>query len=300
LPAGKVGQIQLNHKENKMGKKLYLAATAIALGSVSGASAVLLSDNFEGDVVGGLPASASIVHPDPSTSTTFAEVVDSANNTAGTGKGLKLRTDDANTSVIVEYNFVADAASQLSAVRVDLSFAWDDLGATSHSDFLAVSLGEYNTSLTFSAAANRYIDLRLYDNGDLIVRNAAGNSSYTDVSSGSHDLSIFVNDYDSQSISYTGLDIASHTLGANKAAYWLDGTLFFTSDMDLNDTTTGGTVGNTQNNLGKFGFGSTRADVNLGYVVDDIEITTIPEPATLGMIALFSGAMLFIRRRFMI
>ncbi len=59
-------------------------------------------------------------------------------------------------------------------------------------------------------------------------------------------------------------------------------------------------MGTTEDNLGKFGFGSTRADFDLGYVVDDISVSAIPEPATLGMVGLVSGAMLFIRRRLMI
>ena len=257
-----------------MNRKLYLIAAAVALGS--GASAVLLTDDFEGDVVGEHPASASISYPNSNSGTTFSKVVDGADNTAGTGKGLKLQTDDADTSVGVEYNFVADAASQLSAVRVDLSFAWVDLGASSHGDFMGVSLGEYNAGITLNSAAKRYIDLRFYDNGELIVRNAAGNSSYTDVSGGSHELSIFVND-GSQSIGYTGLDNSTHVLGANKAAYWLDGALFFTSDMDLDDPTTGGTVGTTEDNLGKFGFETARADVKLCYVVDDIEIASLED-----------------------
>lgn len=41
-------------------------------------------------------------------------------------------------------------------------------------------------------------------------------------------------------------------------------------------------------------------NVGMDGAVDNISINVVPEPATLGLITVFSGAMLFIRRRFMI
>ena len=89
--------------------------------------------------------------------------------------------------------------------------------------------------------------MRLYDDGTVDFRGDSGSNNGNDISVGSHDISIFVNDGLS-TVDYLGLDSTVYTLGANSVAYWLDNSLITFSGaeytaMDLGDTTAGGTVG---------------------------------------------------------
>lgn len=63
-------------------------------------------------------------------------------------------------------------------------------------------------------------------------------------------------------------------------------------------TSTGGTFAGVDTVRIGSGFSVSVGDLILGDTYEDVN--AIPEPATLGMIGAFGGAMLFIRRRFMI
>jgi hypothetical protein len=287
-------------------KKLYAIIMIVLLATVSVQAAVLLDEDFEtGQTVGTDPVGAVSVRPSTPTTNIYTKVVDSGVNTAGTGNGVEIKDNDAIDVTNLEYNFVDSAASQLSAVRVDFSFsALTTSGAGD--DYIAVALGAYGDARSLGASAARYTDMRLYNDGTVDFRTATGATydANNAINAGVNTISIFVNDYDSQSITYTGLDSSDYTLAANSIAYWLNGSLVIMRygeeyiDMDNGDETAGGTVGTTENNLGKFGFNTGTSDVNLNYVIDDIVISEIvPEPATIGML-LLGSLTLFGARRF--
>lgn len=249
----------------------------------------LLSEDYEiGQTVGQQPNGAMNVRPSPNNATAFVQIVDDAANTAGTGNAVQMfdnATANSSTDITcMEYHFVADALSQISALRADFSFA--PLSTTGAGDkFIAVGIGEFNTSRTFQTKANRYIDARLYNDGTIDFRNADTNAPSSEgnalLASG-NTLSIYANDYDVDAIDYTGLNGDNYTLPANSVAFWLNGDLVLMdggeehTTLDLDDKTNGGadTVGTSEDNFGKFGFSTGTSEYDLSYVLDDIYITT--------------------------
>ena len=246
-------------------------------------SDVLLSEDYEtGQVIGLQPVGAVSVRPSVNTADIFTRVVAGITNTAGSGSAVEIKDNDAADVTNLEYNFVDSAASQISAVRIDFSVApLSAVGAGD--DYIAVSVGEYSTSRTFGASAARFSDLRLYNDGTIDFRTSqstpySGNNALL---ASSNQVSIFANDYDSQSVDYLGPNGSIYTLPANSIAYWLNGALVTMNGdeeytwLDLGDVTSGGTVATSEDNLGKFGFNTGTSDVNLDYVIDDVEISTI-------------------------
>ena len=239
----------------------------------------LMEDDFEGDTVDTKPSGASVVRPTVNTQNCFTVVVDAETNTAGTGKGVQIRDFNDTTSTTLSYNFVDGTNSHLSAVRAELSFACLDASGAGD-DEIFIAFGEYGTGVTLSSSSRRFTDARLYNDGTIAFVSASGADVYNiDISTGAHALTVFANDYDGQTVDYIGPDENIYTLGANSVAYWLDGTLILFGGaeytlLDLNESTKGGsgTVGTSEDNLGKFGFYSYTASTNLNYVLDDIRI----------------------------
>ena len=204
-------------------------------------------------------------------------MVDSSVNTAGTGNGVQFFDNDSGAGLALEYNFIADPSLQLSAVRADFSFSClDSSGAGDKAIY--VGFGEFNDGWSLNKSAQRFIDLRLYNDGTIDFRSASGPKKYNvDISTGSHELSIFANDYDDKSVAYNGPDGGTYVLNSNSVDYWLDGSLIHSTLLDLDDPTAGGTVGTSTNNLGKFGFSTGSSETNLSYAVDNIEVSALEE-----------------------
>ncbi len=267
------------------GEKADLQPLCLAIDKAA-SNPLFFSEDFEsGQTVGAPPAGATTVRPYTNDSDHYVKVVDAAGNVAGSGNGVRFADDDASDGTMLTYNFVADAAAQVSAVRVDFSFA--AMGSSgAGDDYVAVGLGEYNTGKTFNTTANRYTEARLLNDGTIDFKTTApGGSSRTGtaIPAGSNTLSIFANDLDAAAVDYVGLDGATYSLPANSVAYWLNGSRVVMNDgrgylaMDVDDPTTDGTVGTTTNNLGKFGFNSSTSYVGLDYLFDNISVSSLDE-----------------------
>lgn len=231
------------------------------------------SEDFEKQPFGQQPTNAATVRPTSNDADNLVEVV--------SGQRVRFYDNDSSEGSMLTWNFVGGSNEQASVVRVDFTFeALDDSGTGD--DFVAVGVGEYSTAKTFNKSINRFVDARLYDDGTIDFRNSVGapTSTGNDLQSGTNTLTFFANDYDSQSFGYTGPDGSNHVLAADSVAYWLNGSLIdfsgeeYTS-LDTDEGTAGGTVGTTENNLGKFGFNTTSADVGLDYTFDDIVISIL-------------------------
>lgn len=246
-----------------------------------GSTTVYLAESFEtGQTVGDQPVGASVLRPTSNTTDNYVKVVNSGDNVAGTGNGLGFR-DAGSASTLLSYNFVASANDQVSAIRADFNFAQLATGGSS-SHFLAVGFGEYDTGQSMNSSANRFTDVRMYADGTIDFRSSGGSKSNENpIPSGSNMLSIFVNDYDGIAVDYTGPDFNIYSLPANSVAYWLNGIRVMMDDgngyleMDLGDSTAGGTVGTTEDNLGKFGYYSATSYTDLDFVLDDIQISSL-------------------------
>lgn len=248
----------------------------------------LLFEDYEGQSEGALPGGAN-VRPTSPTSILYCEIVNAAGNPMGTGQGVNLKDEnpDSNQAVSMEYNFVSAAAKQVSAVRLDIDFAYITAAGAGDKPFY-MGFGQWNSDRSLNSNSKRYTDARFYNDGTIDFRRNGVTNSYPDSQNnallpGANTLSMFVNDYDTQFVEYTGLDGATYSLPANSAAYWLNGDLvMMTSDvltneyitMDLEDPTADGLVGNTEDNLGKFGFYSGSSETDLNYVFDNVLITT--------------------------
>jgi hypothetical protein len=250
----------------------------------------VLSEDYEtGQTVGQKPTGAAQVLPATNTSDQFAKVVSGNDNSMGSGNAVQLFDNTSSGGINLEYNFVNSAAEQVSAVRIDFSLA--PLSAVGGgNDPIAVGIGEYNPNRTFSTSANRFIDMRMDNDGTVDFRGPSGApfSNNNALLTSSNRVSIFANDFDSISIDYTGPDNRVRTLPANSVAYWLNGLLVVMSDggqhtsLDVGDGSAGGTVGTSERNLGKFGFNSLTADIGIDYLIDDIVIAALDGSAPPG------------------
>ena len=304
---------------------------AVLVAASTASAQQLLHVDFEGDDVGSQTDTtpAELQRPFANTSSAFSKVVDGANNLAGTGQGIQLYDNGPSPDITgLEYNFVPSLSEQVSAVRVDFNFAYGSINPTSTSKPLHFGLGMYAPVRSFNTSGNRYTDVRFYGDGTIdFVANAPPNlppddpkllhiwsfpnSRNNQLASGSHSLSMFANDYDSQFVDYIGPDAQAYSLPANSVAYWLDGALVMMMNdtvtneyiiMDLYDVTDGfppESIMTSENNLGKIGWNSETAATDVNWVFDDIVVSVIPEPSSIAMIGLVSGCAVFIRRRFM-
>lgn len=112
-----------------------------------------------------------------------------------------------------------------------------------------------------------------------------------------YNLDMFINDFDSQSISYTSPETGSSaTLAANSVVFYLNDTIVGTSAFS--GTVGGSDVNTTEGNIGRFGFNGFKEDEGIVTHYDNISVDIIPEPGTY---ALLFGALALgfaaIRRR---
>ena len=98
---------------------------------------------------------------------------------------------------------------------------------------------------------------------------------------GSNEISLFVNDYDSITVPYMGLDSNVYELPPNTAAYWFNGALIMFdgaeyNSLDLTETTVNGTIGTSEGNLGRIGFNAATSMTNVHFIIDDIVVNELP------------------------
>ncbi|MCH7225900.1 sialate O-acetylesterase [Haloferula sp. A504] len=254
---------------------LLLLAAFLAL---PGRSEVLVSEDYEtGQTVGELPSGATVVLPGTPTDFISTLIIDSGSNAAGSGNGVRLWDNStvSGAGVRLGYDLVGSAAEQLSAVRIDFSFA--PLSTSSSGFYVSASVGEFGVSQ--SSSTKRFLDCRLYADGTIDFISSTGpDSTNNPLLASSNTLSIFVNDDDSRSISYAAPDSSTRSLGANSVAYWLNGALKLETAME-DRTTAAGTVFNSSNNIGRFSFASLSTAYGLEFAIDDLVVTALEEAA---------------------
>lgn len=256
--------------------------------------AVVLDEDFEGQTVGANPSGAITVTPTAITATSYIKVVGST--PMGTGNGLAMYDNDSQ-NLGLEYNFTSQ-----SAVRVDLAFS--PTAGGSSTAYMTFGMGRYNASASqqLSASQRRFSEMRFYGDGDLRFYFNGAFTDYNDLVAGSANvLTWFLNDYDSQSVSYT-VGTTTHILPANSVAFWVNDTLILNGlaeygALDLADATLTGTVGTSEGNLGRIGFSETSI-TGMDYFFDNLVVSTIaiPEPSTISLLVFGSLMILAVRR----
>jgi hypothetical protein len=115
----------------------------------------------------------------------------------------------------------------------------------------------------------------------------------------SNKLTMFVNDFDSQSIEYISpIDSSTITLAPNSIAYYLNDNSAFTTTLDIE--TTGTQWLTTENNFGRVSIITFTNTVGIDMTFDNIMVTAlVPEPGTGALMLLSTAgvATLYRRRR---
>ena len=252
-------------------KKLqYIIAAGLIAATAAHADMVLESQNFDSDPLGAKPPSAENVIPAAPSSDYGVEVVGGITNVAGTGRGVRVFDDSTSSRIRCNWDFVESVEAQISAVRVDFTVARLNEMLSSGS-YIRGGFSEFGTS-----DPAKYSQLRLKNSGQIDFvsgpgRNDLGNS----LNATNNEVSIFANDYDAQTVTYTGPDSYEYTLQTNSVHYWLNGVKQLETLLDENATDGGAsTIFTSENNLGRFGFVSSGSSAyGLDYVIDNLVIT---------------------------
>lgn len=275
--------------------KSYLILSLAGLSFACNAhSQVLFSENFESQTPGNQPTGTA-VRPTSNSADLFAEVVTGAANGAGggVGNGVQLFDNNNNSAFAFENNFVADAPSQVSAIRLSFDFAWEQDLATSN--YARGGIGAYSpdTSAVLNQGTNLFLEFRFTGDGEFYASGSGSNNTGSLNLGQAYHLDIFVNDFDSQSIDYDVPGGGTASLAANTFAAYLDGSLFLEDGLE-NAALTGDA------NLGRMGVVSFGGFTGISHTYDNFEVVNvIPEPSTYAMLAgaLILGASLIKRRR---
>jgi hypothetical protein len=278
-----------------MKTRLVLAFSCLAV--LTAHSQVVLNVTFDGQTSGAQPTGTSAIRPTTNTAAVYTSVVSGAGNYAGGGAGEGVRIFDNDSSIApgLDYNFVANTASQLTYLKVEFNASnVGSLGSSTTS--LNFSLGNYSTSTTllFGSSNNRAFQFQLFSDGNLRLGGSSTNNQATNVQQ-LYKVTLFINDSETESMTY--LDPAStlDTLAANSVVFYLGNAKINTVALAADNTG----WDNSGASLGRLGFAGSTTSVGMDWNIDNIVVTAlpVPEPAATGLGALGLAAMALRRRR---
>lgn len=221
-------------------------------------STILLNEDFEvGQTVGEQPTGATRVRSSPNTASNYVKVVADAENAAGggLGQGVQIYDNDGVGSAL-EYDVVGSGEVGISFFRFSFDFAYV-LGAGP--DQITLSGGAQGAALTSNS--RRWFSTHFEANGSV---------EGVDVSDGlHHHMDVFVNDSDTDTLSYSGPEGAG-LLPTNSVAFFVDGVLV-NEDLLLD------TVFDSSNNFGRIGFNTYSAATNVSYTFDNLTLVDLDE-----------------------
>lgn len=279
----------------------------------AGFAQILFSENFDAQTTGATVTGFTVVSPTSATPLPTGRgvvVVDEG----PPNKAAWFYDYDTGGNARVEQDF-----GPLNHAHLSLTFRRNaditvDPGTESTRAFY-VTLGYQG--LGQGTQANRVLEFRLFGNGayrmNRGIQDSGGNfvsSSVTPTATfespgtnfNTHTLDIFL--YSGlpgdPTLSYVGPDLVSRVLDPNSFSVFLDGTFV----TPTSGATANGNFGVFQstfysatNNIGRFGLvtGGASAQTGFDFIVDNIVLAPIPEPSSLGLLAL-SGLALLARR----
>ena len=147
----------------------------------------LVADDYEANTLGTKPSIASRVDPSTPGVDVAVVVVGGSTNIAGTGQAVRF-LDDGPTGGRLSYNLSSSAATQLSAVQIDFSFA--SLSNMNAGMSINASVTEYGKNP--GGGSSRFLDCALRGDSTIDFAGSAGNALMVS----NNTLSIFVNDHD--------------------------------------------------------------------------------------------------------
>lgn len=201
--------------------------------------------------------------------------------------------------------FVVDVDTTYNSSAPTHSTGWQgSLVAGQQYRIDSISLWEYSDTSTANENNDTPVYLSVYDYEAWDANGGFNGSAGTTHLKHSDNAIAHTDTVDGTKITYTFTDL---TVTAGSDGWLGDGSLLFSWDDD--------TTANNYGSQGIHGLARVNADtatygaavmgqgswLRTDRVTDiEITVTAIPEPATLGLIAIFGGSVLFIRRRFII
>ncbi len=245
----------------------------------------VLNLNFEGDTVGAAPPATSISPASPVGATTALPITPSSSGprgvvvcpyagsptlpTVGSGKVLRIYDYHTTSAAVLEYNFAANAAEEVTAARVSFKFATTaNLGANSKTLRFSV----VKSGLSVATSGNRPFLLTIDDNGvlKLDMSGSANDRTVNFNTATAHEVVLYLNDHDSDALAVTGPDGQVRSVAANSLSLYVDSVYVGVSPFD--NTLTYLT---TPSNLGRCGFVTVSTDAYVDFVLDDIVVDVL-------------------------
>jgi hypothetical protein len=262
---------------------------------------VLFTDNFDGQTTGNTVAGWTAVSPTTATASRGAVIIDEVLP----NKALRIYDTDNVNAARVEQDFAARSDVHLSlSFRRNADIAVDPSAASTTAFYVTIGAN----GLAQNTQANRDLEFRLFSNGQYRinrgVQDGGGNFVSTSLTPATafepsgptfswHTLDVFM--FDSTpggaTKSYTGPDAVPRVLDPNSFSVFIDGIFVTPSSSPTANGNFGifqSSIYGTDNNFGRHGLvtGGAGALVGFDYVVDNIELSAVPEPSTCLLLAL--------------
>ncbi len=244
-----------------------------------------LNLDFESGTAGSAPVATAVSPTTPTGATNTLPIIPSSGGPRGliigpysgsptlpaVGSGKFLRIYDYNTNTSssgtdLEYDFVASAADEATAVRVSFKFAATaNLGSNSKTLRFSV----IKTGLSMGSSANRPMLLTIDDNGVLkLDLSGSSNDRTTNYNTATaHEVVLYLNDHDTNILAITGPDGQARSVSNNTVALFMDNGFVGAGPFD--NTLTYRT---TPSNLGRCGFATVTTDAYIDFVIDDLVV----------------------------
>jgi hypothetical protein len=265
-------------KKVKNMKKIKIVSVAVLLAAGAGYSA-LLDVNFEGQSDGSQPSGTSYLRPTVNSSTQAVRVVSST--LLGGNRALQYLDRAVNTGTASAFNYTF---ASNGAVVASFSFSPSyDLGLVGN--YVSIGLSQQRVVNTSTIM---FGEVRLRGDGSAAFYSGGSALGSVDLAVGSSNtVSMFLNDT-ADTIVYAG-----GTLAANTLDYWLNGSKIYSGAS----FGTGVGVLGTTNGMGQITVWDATSRTDLDYLIDNITVEAIPEPATIGMLLLGAVTVFAVRRR---
>lgn len=262
---------------NPMTIRCFLAAL-LCVTSVTLADAGLIRNDFEdGQRPDAQPMGADGVAPPFNSELVASEIVGSRENQAGRGQGLRLHDNNSRERVAVEWNIGGSPDDSVSVARFTFDFAPG-----------SGNLGDPNESIIFSGmnhshetvhgrtAENRLFMVHLNGDETVDVRIRKGEESVGHrIRRGVNQIAVFVNDHDEKKLEFLNPETdRADEIDANSVVFYLNDKELLRTSLYLSQPVTGGNIGNTENNFGRYGFTTLGKTTGVDYVIDNVTVFT--------------------------